>query len=467
MVDAPVERTAEAAARQSRRWRDRGRDCLVLSLGAVGVLLILSLSGALGWVEAVTAAIVICAGTLAYYVGSTPSPDIHNTAIVQVRDAGIDEASTLNELIAILPLPALHLDPTGRIAAANAGARKVFRTERMKGQLASAAIRHPRLLKAIDTAERGTDGIVEIVTDPSADEIWVAHVSQRPGRSGGVVIVLEDRTSVRRAERARADFLANASHELRTPLTSLAGFIETMRGPAKDDKESWDRFLDIMFAQTERMRRLIADLLSLSRIEFSEHQAPSAREDLKDIIRIQAEALRPLASERSIEIEVDLPDHSLVVTAFRDELEQVVQNFLSNAVKYAPERGRVSITAGRETSLNLARDAAGRRVDGMARMTLLEPPADAQGAGVWLRVRDDGDGIDATHLPRLGERFYRVDAARQREVGGTGLGLAIVKHIMARHRGGMAVESGPGQGSAFGVWLPAADDAVTSPVTRM
>ena len=285
----------------------------------------------------------------------------------------------------------------------------------------------------------------------------MAHV--RPGpRPGSVLMVFEDLTAVRRAERARADFLANASHELRTPLTAIGGFIETMRGPAKDDKEAWDPFLDIMGQQTERMKRLVADLLSLSRIEFSEHRAPKTQVDLGTLARTTSLALIPIAKEAGIKLHFDAPEHEIQAIADDDEIAQVIQNLASNAIKYASPGGEVQILVGVSATMAQAATACSRQSADANRALLLQPYASAEAPAIWVRVTDDGDGIAEQHLPRLGERFYRVDESRGGKIEGTGLGLAIVKHIMARHRGGLAVESLEGHGTAFGVWMPRVRD---------
>ncbi|UPG74311.1 ATP-binding protein [Roseomonas gilardii subsp. gilardii] len=221
----------------------------------------------------------------------------------------------------------------------------------------------------------------------------------------------------------RADFVANASHELRTPLASLIGFIETLRGPAEDDAEARHHFLGIMAEQAERMRRLIDDLLGLTRIEISEHQPPAGQVDLAVLARAETEALAPILALRKTRLRLEL-EPALARPADQDQLAQVLRNLVENAVRYGREGGEVRVATGT-----------------------------AEG-GVFLRVSDDGPGIAREHIPRLTERFYRVDKGRSRHVGGTGLGLAIVKHVVNRHRGRLAIESVVGEGASFRVWLP-------------
>jgi two-component system phosphate regulon sensor histidine kinase PhoR len=231
----------------------------------------------------------------------------------------------------------------------------------------------------------------------------------------------------------RADFAANASHELRTPLASLMGFIDTLRGPAADDPPAQQRFLGIMAEQAARMNRLIDDLLSLSRIELVEHQAPAERVDLTELLEGLVAGFEPRLAEHGLTLDMDLAPALPAVLGDADQLAQVAQNLLDNALKYGREGGAVRLVAA---------PAAGPRW-----------PARP---GVVMTVADRGHGIPREHLPRLTERFYRVDTGRSRAIGGTGLGLAIVKHIVNRHRGQLAIDSEEGVGTTVSVWLPAA-----------
>jgi two-component system phosphate regulon sensor histidine kinase PhoR len=242
-----------------------------------------------------------------------------------------------------------------------------------------------------------------------------------------VVIVLRDVTQRQRVEQMRVDFVANASHELRTPLASLLGFVETLQGPARNDPAAREKFLDIMRAQANRMSRLIDDLLSLSRIELNAHVQPDKPVDLNMVVGHVADTLGPLAHDRSVVLSVDKRVPALEVRGERDELIRVFENLVENAIKYGASGGRVEIT-----------------LDSV-------PKPQGKGLDAVVTVRDFGPGIEAEHVPRLTERFYRVDAAKSREKGGTGLGLAIVKHIVARHRGRLGIESVPGEGTVFSV----------------
>jgi two-component system phosphate regulon sensor histidine kinase PhoR len=238
---------------------------------------------------------------------------------------------------------------------------------------------------------------------------------------------MHDVTALRRAEQMRADFVANVSHELRTPLTSLVGFIETLRGPAKDDTAAQARFLDLMETQSTRMTRIVNDLLSLSRIEMNEHTPPSDAVDLKQTIATVADLLAPQSRARNVGVELALDALILPVMGQADELAQLFQNLIENAIKYG-------------------RDGSNVRVE-----------ATIQDDTARISVIDQGEGIAREHISRLTERFYRVDTARSRELGGTGLGLAIVKHIANRHRGELTIQSEPGVGSTFTVTLRLSD----------
>ena len=300
-----------------------------------------------------------------------------------------------------------------------------------------AVLRHPELRAAIDRA-LGAGAAAEHaeirVAVPVPRVIAATAVPLETPLAGGtgVMLVLADRTRERAVERMRADFVANASHELRTPLATLMGFIETLQGPAADDPPAQSRFLGIMAEQAARMNRLIDDLLSLSRIELTEHQAPVGSVDLLDVVGRTLDAFTLRFEERGIAAAFTPASGAVPVLGDADQLETVVQNLLENALKYGRRDGHVRVAV---------QPASGGRY-----------PARP---GATVSVADDGPGIAAQHLPRLTERFYRVDTGRSRAVGGTGLGLAIVKHVVNRHRGQLFIDSAEGQGATFTVWLPA------------
>jgi two-component system phosphate regulon sensor histidine kinase PhoR len=404
----------------------------------------------------------------------SPSPGRFWTpllALVNRRGAAAgDEAMTAEispglppdtALVEALPDPVLVIaaheadDIIGRrIVFANAAARERFRILRPETLLVT-AIRDPHVLEAVDEALFGV-GSAEAIYELGGAQARVYRAQARPlGRKGDgqhlALVVFRDETELRQVERTRVDFLANASHELRTPLASLAGFIETLRGHARGDQAASDRFLGIMQVQAERMSRLIDDLMSLSRIELAEHIAPAGEADLATCAREVVEGLCPLAQARGVRFEVAAPA-GLHVQGDRDQIVQVIQNLAENALKYAPDDSAVRIDV--EGGLTAEVAALGGQ-SGANRLSLLTPdPGPRRYAAV--RVAGSGDGIAREHLPRLTERFYRVEGQKSGERSGTGLGLAIVKHIVNRHRGGLVVESTPGEGATFTAYFPQA-----------
>ncbi|MEH6664953.1 MAG: ATP-binding protein [Brevundimonas sp.] len=320
-----------------------------------------------------------------------------------------------------------------------------------------ASIRDPNLLEAVDEALFGRrTQVIDYQPGGAQDRHWSGWVAPLPGGGEGqgrlAVLRLRDETDSKRAELMRVDFLANASHELRTPLASLSGFIETLRGHARDDEAAREKFLSIMAVQAERMTRLVADLLSLSRIELNEHIPPSGKVDLAGALSDVVDATGPLAARRGIRLNVTRDgDRSAGVIGDRDQLIQVIQNLTDNAIKYSPDDSEVDITLTVDVS---ADEATRPRMAEAAGLSLLTPDRDPEARYVLITVRDHGPGLARETMPRLTERFYRVEGQKSGERMGTGLGLAIVKHIVNRHRGGMTVESTLGQGAAFGVYLP-------------
>jgi two-component system phosphate regulon sensor histidine kinase PhoR len=293
----------------------------------------------------------------------------------------------------------------------------------------------PELIEAIGRAyTHGEEQRIEYSSRVPLErwfEAIVMPVTREPssGRPDLVLMTFHDLTPLRRVEEMRADFVANASHELRTPLAALSGFIETLQGSARDDAKARERFLAIMQEQARRMARLIDDLLSLSRIELNAHRRPDARVELEPIVRQVADGLETLARDRGVTVSVKAA-RGLTIPGDHDELVRVFENLVENALKYGASGKRVEIAV-----------SEGASAEG-------EPEA-------RVAVRDHGPGIAPEHLPRLTERFYRVDVAESRAQGGTGLGLALVKHILNRHRGRLSIESVPGAGATFTVHLPA------------
>jgi two-component system phosphate regulon sensor histidine kinase PhoR len=354
-----------------------------------------------------------------------------------------------------------------RFVFANRAARDALRIARPEGPLTT-AVRTPEVLDVVDDAlYDGKRSEVAYEVRGVQDRSWratAAPLSEGENRPPFALLVLHDETEIRRSERARSNFLANASHELRTPLASLAGFIETLRGHARDDPAARDQFLGIMHSQAERMRRLIDDLMSLSRIELGEHIPPSGTVDMALAVIDILDALDPLAKDRHVTFDLALPPLGAVLAAAdRDQILQVVQNLVENAVKYTPVGGRVVV----EVLDDLTPVAAAATVlEKAAHFSILTPDHAVGRRYVGVRVRDFGPGVDRSHLPRLSERFYRVEGQKARERPGTGLGLAIVKHIVNRHRGGLIVESAPGAGAVFTAYVPAAHPATEAAATE-
>jgi two-component system phosphate regulon sensor histidine kinase PhoR len=431
-------------------------------VGVAGILGLAALGGVQGphvsWMALVAAGVT---GLAAWHV-SERARAAASAAQLEARPVHAD-APPYASLINALPDPVLVIaahepdDLTGRrFVLVNAAARELLRIQFDAGLLVT-AIRDPDVLEAVDEALFG--GIeAEALYEPGGVQERVMKaiakpLGQTPDGARLALLVLRDETDARRAERTRADFLANASHELRTPLASLSGFIETLRGHARADEKAREKFLGIMQAQAERMSRLIDDLLSLSRIELNEHIAPAGEVDLSHTVTDVVESLGPLARDRGVRLETVLPPAGQArVVGDRDQIIQVVQNLVDNAIKYTPRDAAVTIVV----RAGLTQEAAVAATNPLAaRLSLLTPD---HGPDLYaaLKVSDSGVGLAREHLPRLTERFYRVEGQKSGERSGTGLGLAIVKHIVNRHRGGLAVESAVGEGATFTAYFPLA-----------
>jgi two-component system, OmpR family, phosphate regulon sensor histidine kinase PhoR len=353
---------------------------------------------------------------------SNPEPNGLPSGVALKRLTAIDMAAAVPEALIVF-------DRSGAVLHANAAARSAF-GELPTGLMLRMRFRTPEMQQLVTDALEGAEppSAIEYVERVPVERAF--RVAAMPiGREAGVfALVFRDQSEARRIDRMRADFIANASHELRTPLASISGFIETLRGPARDDAAARENFLQIMQDQTERMARLIDDLLSLSRLEMRTHMRPATPVELGGLLAQVIEALGHMAAEAGVRVETDLGAAPLEVPGNRDELFQVFQNLLENAIKYGAAGGRVEI--------------------GMSRGLAGETPE------VRISIRDYGPGIAAEHIPRVTERFYRVDVETSRAQKGTGLGLAIVKHILSRHDGRLSIESAPGEGAVFAVHLP-------------
>ncbi|MDB6181448.1 sensor histidine kinase [Paracoccus fistulariae] len=348
-----------------------------------------------------------------------------------------------------VPVAMLAVDASARTIAANGAAEALFGRNLLDRPFVT-VLRHPAVVGAVDwvldpdnhpapvpdpALPSPAEGVATMRAQIGADgrevvaEITVAPLPAAIGK--GATIAVLDLSVAEEAEQMRRDFVANVSHELKTPLTAMIGFIETLRGPARNDAKARDRFLDIMEREAGRMNRLVSDLLSLSRVQAEERRRPTSPLDLPLLLRGVVATMTPVAETAGVSIETDGIAGSQMVPGDPDQLVQIFQNLIENALKYAASGGYLGV-----------------RMRRIPHEPLLRGPAWA------VEISDRGEGIDGRHLPRLTERFYRVDTHRSREQGGTGLGLAIVKHIINRHRGRLRIDSARGAGSTFTVILP-------------
>lgn len=352
------------------------------------------------------------------------------------------------------------LDQRERVIYANPSAEKLLKIKRL-GRPLSTYVREPGIRPVIQQALAGesTEAITYHVEDPTDRHIrlmaspFTLDIFDPPRPMA--LIFFYDVTEYMLAHTQRADFLANASHELKTPIASLLGYMETLRGHAKDDPEAQDKFLGIMQSQAERMQRLIDDLLSLRRIEQIEHIAPNETADLYLATKAAMEAVEPLARKRNVTIQLSGPKKALV-TGHQDELVQLILNLLDNAVKISAPSSKVTMSIEEEDNWQPGQAFSETQFSSNAGNRRIVSPVTPQKSHFVLRLRDEGPGFARDHLPRLGERFYRIAGDLSSKEKGTGLGLAIVKHITRRHRGGLLIQSAPGEGTEFTILLPAA-----------
>jgi len=411
-------------------WSDRLRhSAFILAVAAVA-LAVLVVSQELTLLRAAVVFVCLAAAALIPWRLSTEAASRDDG-----RGATPVEAAAVSAVVAGMPDPAVLLDRAGRVIHLNAEASQLAPALR-KNELAQFALRSPEIItalrEAIATGEPRRATYLDHVPVDRWMELMITPVPV-PSAFGGtdkcMLMTFHDQTPLRRVEEMRADFVANASHELRTPLAALSGFIDTLQGPARDDAKARERFLTIMHAQATRMARLIDDLLSLSRVELSAHVRPDTSIDIVPIIRQVADGLEPLARERGVAVEIDLPERPVAIAGDREELLRLFENLVENALKYGASGGKVIVSL---TSATTGEGAPEIRV----------------------MVRDFGPGIAPEHLPRLTERFYRVDVGDSRAQGGTGLGLSLVKHILNRHRGRLLIESVPKHGATFTACFP-------------
>jgi two-component system phosphate regulon sensor histidine kinase PhoR len=408
----------------ARLWWSRLAGRSMMLLAAVVVLAGLLLAGQIQVLAAVVAFIALASGA-----ALLPGDEARLANLAARSAEGAAETTAIRHFADALPDPCIVLDHRSAVIHQNAAAARQFPGLVADGPLIL-SLRAPVIVGALDAVRRSGEPQTVELHQSIPTETWhrvtVAPLRQGDGR-GVLILTLHSLTDEKRLETLRTDFVANASHELRTPLTSLLGFIDTLTGPAARDPAAQSKFLGIMRTQAIRMSKLIDDLLSLSRIEMRQHMRPTDPVDLSMLLREVGEGLETQAKESGVDLTLELPGEPAVVTGDRDELYEVFENLIDNALKYGAEGGKVEIALSRVS--------------------------DRPGYDYLATVADRGAGIEAEHVPRLTERFYRVDAESSRKKKGTGLGLAIVKHIVTRHRGNLTIRSKPGEGTRVEVLL--------------
>jgi two-component system phosphate regulon sensor histidine kinase PhoR len=398
---------------QAMSWR-RG---IHLLTGLATFLLVLAMSGPI-WAALAGGVVAL----LPILLPERPGSASEQAATLPPVQEMIDPLAKVRAAFANFDSPVFLLDGDGSVLYQNPAAGHAFGSI-AEGQHVSARIRQPAAIDMIREAlASGRSGSAEIVTPMPAESVYMARIVRAEGDAEFFVLIFRDISETRRIDRMRTDFVANASHELRTPLASLRGFIETLQGPARNDQRAHEKFLGIMAEQVTRMSRLVDDLMSLSRLELKAKVAPDLAVDLVPLIGSVCDALAPLADGLGVEIVRTAPESPVLVAGDRDELTQVFENLIENACKYGQEGKRVEVTLSADS-----------------------------GQPTEVSIRDHGPGIPEEHVPRLTERFYRVNVESSLSKKGTGLGLAIVKHILTRHRARLIIRSEVGEGSTFTV----------------
>ncbi|MFQ5561939.1 MAG: ATP-binding protein [Parvularculaceae bacterium] len=449
--------------------RVRLRDFLWAAAISAGATLVVAVSGLAPWWLPVLFWLVFLAALGVRYRLSAgrewaqPLERVVETELVS-RDSELATLRLARGVAHALPDPLFILNTDGVIELANPAAEELLSHKDVEGRHFASALRAPAVFEAVERiVQNGEESCsVDFSTMGAVERYCRAFIAPLELEQGArrVLVFVRDLTSERRLEQMRADFIASASHELRTPLASLLGFIETLRGPAAGDAAAQEKFLTIMQAQAERMQRLVADLMSLSRIELNEHVPPREIVDLGDTAQDVIEGLAPLFEQSSAIVDFALDENVKTgIQGERDEIVQAIQNLLANAVKYGGDPALVKINVGRGAAPPLSTDGEpAHRAGDSAAQVAARLGVDVEDL-VYVQVRDFGPGVERADLPRLTERFYRVNVERSRKSGGTGLGLAIVKHITNRHKGGLQIESRLAGGTAFTCYfraLPAA-----------
>jgi len=420
MTDLDAEHKGTTQTMAIRLWNSRW----LFAAGVVAVLIAFVFAGMSAYVL-VPAILLLLAAAMLPVAGMRQSAE----SAAAIEAIGLQRLSG-EYLAAAVADPLIIFDDAATIVHANAAAFAAF------GGIAPGIslplkFRAPEMQALLDSVLSGTvaSDVVDYTEKLPVERAYRVSASSVGHGTDLYVLVFKDQSEARRIDRMRADFIANASHELRTPLASIAGFIETLRGPARNDPAAREQFLQIMQNQTGRMARLIDDLLSLSRLEMKPYLKPGTEVDLRQTVDSVIDSLGPLARETSVAIERDFAEGPLNVPGDRDELFQVFENLLENACKYGQSGGRVVVSIAHSDAVS-------------------EP-------GFDVTIRDFGPGIPEEHIPRITERFYRIDVETSRTQKGTGLGLSIVKHILTRHNARLTIKSEVGKGAAFSVHLPA------------
>ncbi|QKC85847.1 ATP-binding protein [Mesorhizobium sp. NZP2077] len=419
MAEQSAEQASVVQAMAIRLWNSRW----LLAAGVVGILIAFAFAGISAYVL-VPAFLLLLAAALLPTTGTRQSAE----SAAAIEAIGLQRLSG-EYLAAAVADPLIIFDHAATIVHANAAAFAAFGGI-APGLSLPLKFRAPEMQALLDSVLSGNvaSDVVDYTEKLPVERAYRVSASSVGHATDLYVLVFKDQSEARRIDRMRADFIANASHELRTPLASIAGFIETLRGPARNDPAARDQFLQIMQSQTGRMARLIDDLLSLSRLEMKPYLKPGTEVDLRETVDGVIDSLGPLARENGVDIERSYADGLLGVPGDRDELFQVFENLLENACKYGQSGGRVLVSIARSN-------------------------ADSE-PGIDVTIRDFGPGIPEEHIPRITERFYRIDVETSRTQKGTGLGLSIVKHILTRHNARLTIKSEVGKGAAFSVHLP-------------
>ena len=435
--------------------RSRAGDFLFCAMaGVMAIVMTLMVSGTVVALVIVVSAFLGVLGLRFLLLKDVPAVRVGT----DVTEEQLKLLERLRALLDALPQPVMLLTAEGRIEMCNRAVTDMF-GENTNGRHISSVVRAPQALEALRTVENTGEPFETELTFTGAQErtslFYAAPLGRGPDAgTGAMIVMLRDRTEQKRLERMRTDFVANASHELRTPLASMAGFIETLQGHARNDPVARERFLEVMAAQASRMLRLVEDLIGLSAIELNEAKPLTDTINLREVTASVVETLQPIAEVEGGELVFKAGEGAPAIRGDRHEIFRLLQNLCDNSLKYglAPDKDatRVEVAVG----FGIPEEQPGFIRTGDSPSQIAVRAGIAEKDLIHIKISDRGEGIEPNDLPRLTERFYRVNPQTSRAKGGTGLGLAIVKHILQRHRGGLQVESKLGEGAVFTVFLP-------------